>query len=151
MKINGFDSSLPPPDNGKGQNKKQPVEKQVKADSIELSASAKKEASSGESSPVQRGADVDKTQAGFSGYKAPSTPGANKVSPENRVAAGLEPAKNTDIVGDRIEISVSAQRAEKIALVRMRIESGYYNQPENIEKLADILIDKLNLKNTENN
>ncbi len=150
MKIRGYDSSLPPPDNGNKQSKKHPVEKQVKTDSIELSGGAKKETSLIASVPVKRGADIDKTHAGISGYKAPSTPEIDKISAGNSVPRP-HILNNPKIIGDRIEISTDTRRAEKIALARGRIESGYYNRPESIEKLADILIDKLNLKNTENN
>lgn len=142
MEIRGSDSSLPPPDNGKRQSKKQPVEKQVKTDSIELSGGAGKETTPNASAQVKKGADVDKTHAGISG---------DKISGSNSVSSRLNVENNPKIIGDRIEISVDARRAGKIALARERAESGYYNQPENIEKLADILIDKLNLKSTENN
>lgn len=151
MKIRGSDSSLPPPDNGKRQSKKHPVEKQVKTDSIELSGGAKKETSPIASVPVKRGVDVDITHAGVSGYKSPSTLGIDKVSGGNSISPRSQIENIPKIIGDRIEISVDARRAGKIALARERMESGYYNQPENIEKLADILIDKLNLKNAENN
>ncbi len=151
MEIRGSDSSLPPPDNGKRQSKKQPVEKQVKTDSIELSGGAGKETTPNASAQVKKGADVDKTHAGISGDKAPSTLGIDKISAGDSVSPRSQIENNPKIIGDRIEISVDARRAGKIALARERVESGYYNQPENIEKLADILIDKLNLKSTENN
>ncbi len=32
-----------------------------------------------------------------------------------------------------------------MAKVRLKIASGYYDNPEYLEKLADILIDKLNI------
>ena len=127
MKINGFDSSLSPLDNDKGQKKQKPIEQKLKSDSIELSTGGKKDAASANNLPVNNIGKSDKNRAPYAGYK-PTT-----ISDR-----------------DRIEISGDAERVAKKALVQKRITSGYYNNPKHLENLTDILLDKLNLNKAEN-
>jgi len=123
MIIRGFDSMLPPPDGGKGADKKPLSDKTVMQDRIDVSTQLRKQASSIDGNAVIGSARTD------------------KVRPEN---LGFSSS-----AGDRIEIS-SATQNDKLSLIRSRIAEGYYNDPRNIEKLADILIDKLDLNGTEN-
>lgn len=50
----------------------------------------------------------------------------------------------------REEAEYRVDRAEKLALVRQRVADGYYDDPGNMEKVVDALIEKLILDETGN-
>jgi len=123
MIVKGLDHSLPPPDDEKGHKKQPSAGKKFIPDQIELSPEAQKRLSKSNGLSEIKSSGSDTTRPEIPGHKVSS--------------------------GDRIEINSLKDRSEKLALVRQKIADGYYNSPQYIEKLVDILIENLKLDRTE--
>ncbi len=157
MKIR-FDSPLPHPDNGKGPKKDSRVGKQDQTDRIEISSGKKPEATYTNRVSVSRLLRNDESRiehptsriSRFRLYTYENITGKNKFPDLESGPRIVQPAP------DRIESSPGTKpidvpsnggRAEKLAEVRLKIATGYYNNPEHIEQLADKLIDELHIGN----
>lgn len=158
MKIHGFNSALPPSDKGKRQEQTHQIVKQRQTDRIELSSGREPETSYADRicrakelgnhrSRIEHPAshisrlrlNTYNNIAGKNGIAdLESYPYAEQAAPDRiESPPGIEP----------IETLSYSHHAEKLAEVRLKIASGYYNNPEYLEKLADRLIDKLNIGN----
>jgi hypothetical protein len=156
MKIHGFNSALPPPDNGKRKQQVPQTYKQEQIDRIELSSGKNPEASYGNRlSPVRAMGNPDSriehptshiSRFHLNSYYLM----ANAVGgsdPETRFRSGqtaLNPVESSPGT-ESVQTLSSSHRAEKLAGVRLKIAAGYYDNPEFLEKLADVLIDRLNI------
>ncbi len=158
MKIHGFNSALPPPDKGKGQKQNPQVVKHKQTDRIELSSGRKPEASY-----ANRVSDRKGSGNGGSRIEHPASHISrlrlntyNNIAGKNGIADLESCPRAEQPAPDRIESSPGTEpietlsyggRAEKLAEVQLRIATGYYDNPEHLEKLADLLIDRLNIGN----
>lgn len=156
MKIHGFNSALPPPDIGKAEERTPRTLKQKQIDRIDLSRGKEPEASYANRISLAGGiANTDsriehptshisrfytnsyylianavgKTDAEMCFPIAQTAPNPVESSPDTESIRTLSPGR----------------RDEKLAEVRLKIAAGYYDNPEHLEKLADILMDKLNI------
>ncbi len=158
MKIYGFDSALPPPDKGKRQKQDSQVGNQNRTDRIELSYGRNSEVSytarlsrRGESSNYRSRIDHPAFRLSrLHPHTLINLNGRHRIADMQSYPHIGQPSP------DRIESPSSAGpidspadgvRAGKLADVRLKIAAGYYNNPEHLEKLADRLIDGLNIGN----
>jgi hypothetical protein len=158
MKIYGFDSALPPPDKGKGQKQDSQVGNQNRIDRIELSSGQKPEVSytaklSRRGELANYGSRIEHPAFHLSRLH-PHT--QINITGRHRIADMQSYPHVEQPYADRIESPSSSGpidspaddgRAGKLAEVRLKIAAGYYNNPEHLEKLADRLIDGLNIGN----
>ncbi len=158
MKIHGFNSALPPPDKGKGQKQTPQVVKHKQTDRIELSSGRKPEASYANRVSRARelgnhGSRIEHPASHISRLRLNTY---NNIAGKNGIADLESCSYAEQPAPDRIETSPgikaietlsNGDRAEKLTEVRLRIVTGYYNNPEHLGKLADLLIDRLNIGN----
>jgi len=158
MKIHGFNSALPPPDEGKRRKQDSQVGKQEQSDRIELSSGEKAEASYANRVFHRRGLGnegswIEHPPSHISRLRLNTY---NNIAGKNGIADLESHPRAEQPTPDRIESSPGTEpigtlsyggRAEKLAEVRLKIAIGYYNNPEHLEKLADMLIDRLNIGN----
>jgi hypothetical protein len=156
MKIHGFNSALPPPDDGKRKEQTPRILERKQIDRIELSCGNEPEASYGNRLSLARGmvnpdSRIEHPTSHISRlYLDSYYLMANIVGtadPEARFRIGQtapNPAESS-LDTESVQTPSSGRRAEKLAEVRLKIAAGYYDNPEYLEKLADLLIDKLNI------
>jgi len=73
-----------------------------------------------------------------------------KISDRSDISSGAQSLNETKAQSDTIAASLSSLpdiRNEKIAEVRSKIENGYYNSDEFLEKLAERLLNEFGIKN----
>ncbi len=126
MKINEFDSSFPPPDNGRGRWRTYAAGRE-RTDRVEISLEARTRLRHNNGRTAANRLDLRSILSACTGYV-------------HQNASGVE----------RIELSADMNRARKIEAIQKRVAAGYYESSAHLENLADILIDKLNLRKTDN-
>ena len=156
MKIHGFNSALPPPDIGKGEERTARILKQKHIDRIDLSRGREPEASyanriSQAGGTVNADSRIEHPTSHISRFHINSyyliASAVGKTDAEIYFPVGQTAPNQVESSPDTESIrTLSAGRQdEKLAEVRLKIAAGYYDSPEHLEKLADVLIDKLNI------
>ncbi len=158
MKVHGFNPLLPHPDNGKGPKKDSRVGRQNQTDRIELSHEKKAEATYTNRVSINTrlrndGSWIKHPASRISRYCLniyENITGKNKVADLESHPHTIQPAPGRigSFPGAKpIDVPSNGDRAEKLAEVRLKIATGYYDNPEHLEQLADKLIDELNIEN----
>lgn len=78
--------------------------------------------------------------------------GKPQVTDRSEFSSGAQRLSETKAQFEAIAANLSAQpdiRSEKIAEVKAKMERGYYNSEEFIDKLAEKLLDEFGIKNNE--
>lgn len=73
-----------------------------------------------------------------------------KISDRSDISSGAHSLNETNAQSDTIAASLSSLpdiRNDKIAEVRSKIENGYYNSDEFLDKLAERLLNEFGMKN----
>lgn len=65
----------------------------------------------------------------------------------NRITSGAQDRAGIQNPTRRSRLVPQGANADRLSLIRRKIASGYYNTTEHVEKLADILIEKLGYMN----
>ncbi|UCC79414.1 MAG: hypothetical protein JSW64_14270 [Candidatus Zixiibacteriota bacterium] len=152
MKVHGFDNTIPPPEDGRKTNK---PAGQPSPDSSGEKVSGKsgdpgKHISPGSGSGeriflIKDIIELEAKRIPASGNGDISGVACTKdtVDPGNRSQDGLYSIEK--ISKPAADSSTTSHKA-RLAKIRRNIADGYYNSPEFIERLAEILIDRFNLQ-----
>ena len=73
--------------------------------------------------------------------RKPATPGKSGTKDRVEIGSGSE-ARNPGAGVSKLAGIQPEIREDRVEAVRENVESGYYNRPETIEKVADRMIDK---------
>ncbi len=76
----------------------------------------------------------------------------NKVSDRSDISSGAQELNETKAQFDTIAATMSSMpdiRNEKLHAVRLKIDSGYYNSDEFLDKLAERLLNEFGLKDSD--
>ncbi len=151
MNFDRFDSALPPPDKGKRQKQDSRIGKHKRTGRIELFSYYKSEPSCTNriSRPMESGNTGSRIEHPASRISRFRLKTYNKIickdeSVDPELFHRIEQATPDT---ESIRALPADGAAEKLAIVRLKIASGYYDNPEHLEKLADRLMDRLNIGN----
>ncbi len=158
MNIDRFDSALPPPDKGKGKKQYSRIGKRKRTGCIELLSYYKSEPSCTNriSRPMESGNTGSRIEHPASRISRFRLKTYNKIICKDESADPQSFHRAEQPAPDRIESSPGTEsvptmstdgNAEKLTIVRLKIVNGYYDNPEHLEKLADRLMDRLNIGN----
>ncbi len=158
MNIDRFDSALPPPDKGKGQKQDSRIGKRKRTGRIELFSYYKSEPSCTNriSRPMESGNTGSRIGHPASRISRFRLKTYNKIICKDESADPQSYHRADQPALDRTESSPDTESvrtvstdgsADKLTIVRLKIVSGYYDNPEHLEKLADRLMDRLNIGN----
>jgi len=152
MNIQDFDSPLSSSDAGRGKFRYPSAEMRAKSESIESCDEGVADLFTARFLPIQNAARIKNGRPGIFVYRRVVVRSLKGSGVSNRFApANIEKSQTDKTAVDRIDIDSINHRAILLAVIRRRIDIGYYDSPRHLEKLADILIDRLNLNNPEEN
>ncbi len=158
MNTDRFDSALPPPDKGKGQKQDSRIGKRKRNGRIGLFSHYKSEPSCKNriSRPMESGDAGSRIEHPASRISRFRLKTFNKIAYKDESADPESYHRAEQPAPDRIKLAPDAElirtlptdgAAEKLTIVRLKILSGYYDDPAHLEKLADRLMDRLNIGN----